>query len=118
MAAMDVNVAGLIAYRFESRSGGAEFEICMRDEAVLRHVEADGDSGRVAVPEVKIDVAETAVERELAGVRDRLTWRRTLVGVPKHVMIGTAPESVRVGGQNEDRATCAVADEANASPNV
>jgi len=115
---MDMNVARLIADHFERRFGGAEFEICVRDEAVLRHVEADGDSGRVAVPQLEIDVAETAVERELAGVRDGLTCWRTLVCVPQHVVIGPALESVRVCRQNENGATCAIADEANAGPNV
>ena len=69
---MDMDVARLIADRFEGRFGRADLEICMRDEAVLRHVESDGDGGRVTVPQLEIDVAEAAVEREFASVRDGL----------------------------------------------
>src|SRR3954447_2343963 len=90
----------------------------MRDEAVLRHVEANGNRGGVTVPQLEIDVAEAAIERELAGVRDGLAGWRALVCVPGHVVVRAALETAGVCWQNEDGAMCAVADEADAGPNV
>ncbi len=115
---MHVNVARLIANRFEGGFAGAEFEVCVRDEAVLGDVEADGDGRGVTVTHLKVDVAEAAVEREFAGVRDGLAGWRTLVGVPEHVVVRAALEITGVCGQNEDRAMSAVANEANAGPDV
>src|SRR4051794_28317835 len=115
---MDVNVAGLIADRFEGSFGGPDFEIGVRDKAVLRDVEADGDGGGVAVTQLKIDVAEAAVEREFAGVGDGFAGSRALVRVPKHVVGGAALKVAGVWRENKEGAMCTVADEADGCPDV
>src|SRR4051794_11150001 len=115
---MDVNVAGLIADRFEGSFGGPDFEICVRDEAVLCDVEADGYGSRVTVFQLEVDVAEAAVEREFAGVGDGFTGSRALVRVPEHVVVGAALKVAGVGRENKDGAMCTVTDEADACPDV
>src|ERR1700761_2345442 len=115
---MHVNIAGLIADRFESGFSRADFQICVRNKAVLRAVEADGHGRRVTIPQFEIDVAQAAVKREFAGVGNGLSRCRAFVGVPKHVVMRAALEIARVRRQNEHRAMRAITDEANSGPNV
>lgn len=118
LSSVDMNVARLVAYGFDSRSGGAEMKIGVRNKSMLRHIETHRNGGWVPFLQLKIDIGYGTVKSKFAGVRDGLPGRRSLVGKPQHVMTLALLKSGCVFPENEDRPLGAESDEPDARPDM
>ena len=70
LAAVEVEVLGLVADVFERGHAGADVEVHVGEEAVLRDVKANADGAGIAFAEIEVDVADGGVEGAGVGVDD------------------------------------------------
>lgn len=118
LAAVDVDVARLVADVFHGRTRGAHLEVHVRERAVLRDVEAHRDRRGIPVLHLEVDVAHAAEERELRGVDDRRSGVGPVVREMDQVAAGAFLEARRVAREHEDGSRRSVAEQANALPDV
>ena len=118
LAAVEMEVFDLVADVLQSRPGRAEAEIHVGEIAVLGDMEADADGGGIAGADLDVDIAHRAVERAGAAVRRGAAARPRVRRRKTACTCRFPPGTGRVLGQGQDRPAVAVADQADAGPDV
>ncbi len=85
LAADEVDVLGHVAALVDAGQAGADPELHVRGEAVLRVPRPDADRAGVACADLEVDVAEGGVERAGVRVRRRPAVPRPAAGEEDHV---------------------------------
>ena len=117
---VEMEIVGEISAVVNAGEAGAEAKIDVREIAVLREARADADGAGIAVADFDVDVRHRGVEGAGRGVARRFVILRATAGEEDHVlrMVFVAIEAGRVRCEDEDGARGAVADEADAGPDV
>ena len=89
----------------------------MREKTVLGVVRADSHGAGIAVLDFDVNIADGGIERAGVSIRRRSIAVRARAGEENHVG-GTLLKTRRVGGEDEGGALGAIADQADARPDV
>ncbi len=113
-----MEIFGRVADLSDARQARADVEIDVRQMAVLGVTGTNADGCGVSVLDVEVDVLQGAVERARVGVANRAIVGGAVAGEPNHVLMVAFLEAGSVGAENEDGPMRAVADHADAGPDV
>src|ERR1700722_4405204 len=73
--AEEVQILGFVADLCQRGKSRTDVKIDVAEIRMLRDMEANGNCGRIALADFKIDVAYRRIERIRIGVRNGLIWR-------------------------------------------